>query len=294
MKGCDLTLAFDSLKGERVYVSQSEQMFLAGDYFSVFHNNSEIPYIYEWTEVKSYSENQTGFTITMDDGESYSIPKACFSGVGQIIRFRAIAEGQLAGAKCRIPQRILPPKYNYSSVDIPEQSFSADCTYNEKDINSGSVAHMHSRTAKYVFLLGGLVFVVVFLLLTFIRGEFASSWFYYLPISIFCGIGAGVAIYLISSVVARFRFADFVKHDVSSLEETVIVVAHAGFAAVEKCIYTGMELIPWSQADFYFETKNTIVITCKDRSVCWIPKRIFPKNVQNDLSSFIASRVTAR
>lgn len=287
-------MAFDSLKGERIYVSQSEQMFLVGDFFAVFRNTSEIPLIYEWTEIKSYTENQNSFILVVDDGESYTIPKACFAGSVQMIRFRTIAEGQIAGAKCRLTQRVVPPKYNYSSVDIPEQSFSADCVYNEKDINSGSVAHMHSRTAKYIFLIGGLVFVAVFLLLTFIRGEFSSSWFYYLPISIFCGIGVGVAIYLISSVIARLRFADFIKHDVATMEEVVIVVAHAGFAAVEKCVYTGMELIPWSQADFYFETKTTIVITCKDRSVCWIPKRIFPKNAHNDLSSFIASRVTAR
>ena len=287
-------MAFDSLKGERIYVSQSEQMFLAGDYFSVFRNDSEIPHIYEWTEVKSYSEQQGGFTIVTDDGESYSIPRMCFSDPRQIIRFRTIAEGQLSGAKCRLTQRILPPKYNYSAVDIPEQSFSSTCNYNEKDINSGSVAHMHSRTAKIVFLIAIIVFILVFAALTIFRGEFETSWYYYLPISAFSGIGVGVAVYLISSVIARFRFADFVKHDVSALEETVIVVAHAGFASIEKCVYTGMELIPWSQADYYFETKTTIVITCKDKSVCWIPKRIFPKNVQSDVSSFIASRVTAR
>lgn len=287
-------MAFDSLKGERIYVSQSAETFLVGDYFSVFGNESEIPRIYEWTEIKSYSENPNGFTFVTFDGESYSIPRMTFSDSAQLIRFRTIAEGQLSGAKCRLTQRILPPKYNYSSVDVPEQSFSALCVYNEKDINSGSVAHIQSRTAKYIFLLGGIIFAAVFLALVFFLGEVAKNWFYYLPISLFSGIGVGVVIFLISSVVARLRFADFVKHDVSSLEETVIVVAHAGFAAVERCVYTGMELIPWSQADHYFETKSTIVITCKDKSVCWIPKRIFPKNVQNDVSSFIASRVTSK
>lgn len=287
-------MAFDSLKGERIYVSQTALMFLAGDYFSVFSNDSEIPNIYEWSEIKAYSEQPAGLTIVTDDGESYSIPKASFTDPKQFIRFRTIAEGQMQGAKCRLTQRILPPKYNYSSVDIPEQSFSASCVYNEKDINSGSVAHMHSRTAKYMAIIGGLVFVIVFLALAFFRGGLSENWYYYLPISLFSGIGVGVGAYLISSVIARFRFADFVKHDVSALEETIIVVAHAGFAAVEKCVYTGMELIPWTQADYYFETKTTIVIACKDKSVCWIPKRVFPKNVQSDISSFISSRVTAR
>lgn len=287
-------MAFDSLKGERIYVSQTATLFLAGDYFSVFSNESEIPHIYEWSEIKAYSEHQAGFTIVTDDGESHTIPKSSFADTAQLIRFRTIAEGQINGAKCRLAQRILPPKYNYSSVDIPEQSFSASCVYNEKDINSGSVAHMHSRTAKYMAIVGGLVFVLVFLALTFFRGGLSDNWYYYLPISLFSGIGVGVGAYLISSVIARFRFADFVKHDVSALEDTVIVVAHAGFAAVERCVYTGMELIPWTQADYYFETKTTIVITCKDKSVCWIPKRVFPKNVQSDISSFISSRVTAR
>lgn len=286
-------MAFDSLRGERIYVSQSGQMFLIGDYFSVFENDGDVPRIYEWSEVKNYTENQSGFTIITDDGESYSFPKSCFSGNSQAIRFRSIAEGQLTKAKCRLNQRIIPPKYNYSSVDIPEQSFSASCLYTEKDINPGSIAHMHSKLGKLMILLGILVFLLVLGAMA-LFGDLAKNWYYYLPISFFCGVGVGVTAYLISSVVARLRFADFVKHDISSLEEIVVVVAHAGFAVVEKCVYTGMELIPWQQAEFYFETKTTIVIVCKDKSICWIPKRIFPKNVQTDVATFISSRVTAR
>ncbi len=287
-------MAFDSLNGERIYVSQNGQTFLAGDYFSVFDNEAEVPNIYEWSEIKSYSEQQNGFNIVTEDGVNYNIPRNCFSDSRQLIRFRTIAEGQLNKNNCRLTQRILPPKYNYSSVDIPEQSFSASCTYNEKDINSGSVASMHSKTIKYMILLAIAVMIIVFTCLAYFRGELTDSWYYYLPISFFSGVGVGIGAYLISIVVARFRFADFVKHDVSTVEESVIVVAHAGFAAVEKCVYTGMELIPWSEADYYFETKTTIVITCRDKSVCWIPKRIFPKNAQNDLSTFISSRVSAR
>ena len=287
-------MAFESLTGERIYVSQTAQTFLIGDYFSVYGIEDEIPEIYEWSDIKSYSELQNGVTITVNSGETYYIPRNSFADSLQLIRFRAIAEGQLKGASCRLTQRILPPKYNYNSVDPPEQSFSATCRYNEKDINSGSIASMHSKTGKYIIAAGLLVFVLVFLLLARFRGDLAESWFYYLPISAFCGIGIGAAAYLISSTIARFRFADFVKHDVSTLEDVVIVIAHAGFAAVEQAVYTGMELIPWTKADHYFETKTTIVITCKDKSVCWIPKRAFPKNVQNDISSFISSRVQAK
>lgn len=287
-------MAFESLAGERIYVSQSAQTFLVGDYFSVYGLEDEIPMIYEWDDVKSYSELQNGVTIATADGETYHIPRNAFADNLQLIRFRAIAEGQLRSTNCRLAQRILPPKYNYCYVDPPEQSFSATCRYNEKDINSGSVANMHSRTGKYIIAIGLVIFAVVFLLLARFRGGLADNWFYYLPISAFCGIGIAVGVYLISSVIARLRFADFVKHDVSTLEETIIVIAHAGFAAVEQSVYTGMELIPWSSASHYFETKTTIVITCKDKSICWIPKRVFPKNVQNDISSFIASRVQAK
>lgn len=232
-------MAFESLMGERIYVSQSGQTFLVGDYFSVYGMEDEIPEIYEWSDVKSYSELQNGVTITVTDGETYSIPRNAFADNLQLIRFRAIAEGQLQSANCRLTQRILPPKYNYCSVDPPEQSFSATCRYNEKDINSGSVANMHSRTGKYVVAVGLAVFAIIFIILAWVRGNLSDSWFYYLPISAFCGIGVAVAVYLISSMIARFRFADFVKHDAAALEETVIVIAHAGFAAVEQAVYTG-------------------------------------------------------
>lgn len=287
-------MAFESLAGERIYVSQSAQTFLVGDYFSVYEMEDEIPMIYEWDDVKSYSELNNGVTITVTDGDTYHIPRNAFSDNLQLIRFRAIAEGQLGSANCRLTQRILPPKYNYRSVDPPEQSFSANCRYYEKDINSGSIANMHSKAGKYIIATGIVIFIAVFIVFVYFRGELAENWFYYLPISAFCGIAAGAAVYLVSCVVARLKFADYIKHDVSALEEIIIVVAHAGFAAVEQSVYTGMELIPWSAAEYYFETKTTLVIVCKDKSACWIPKRVFPKNVQNDISSFVASRVQAK
>lgn len=287
-------MAFDLLKGEKIYVSQTALTFIFGDYFSVFEDASDIPRIYPWDAVKGYTERPQELAFTMDDGETYTVPKNAFADSEQLIRCRTIAEGQLSAGVCRLSQRIIPPKYNYTAAEPPEVSFSASGYYIEKDINSGSAANIYAVTAKYLWLVAAVVFVLVLLLLNAVLGDLDKNWYYYTPIALFSGIGAAVIVCVILGIVSKFRYSEFVKRDVSAMEEIVLVVAREGFAATERCVYTGVELIPWTRASYQFETKTTIVIICKDKTVCWIPKRLFPKNVQRELASFVASNVQSK
>lgn len=287
-------MAFDLLKGEKIHVSQTALTFIFGDYFAVFEDTSDIPRVYSWDAVRGYAERPQEFTITTNDGESYVIPKNSFADSEQLIRCRTIAEGQLSADVCRPGLRIIPPKYNYAVTEPPEVCFSASGYYIEKDINSGSAANIYAVTAKYLWLVAAAVFVLVLLLLNATLGELEKNWYYYTPIALFSGIGAAVIVCVILGIVSKFRYADFVKHDVSTAEEIVLVVSQRGFAATERCVYTGAELIPWTRASYQFETKTTIVIICKDRTVCWIPKRLFPKDVQSELASFVASNVQSK
>ncbi|MCM1335901.1 MAG: hypothetical protein NC084_10770 [Bacteroides sp.] len=287
-------MAFDLLKGERVYVGQTAFTYFFGDYFSVFEDTSDVPRIYPWDMVRDYTERPQELSITTDDGEVYLLPKNAFEDNEQLIRCRSIAEGQLSADVCHVTQRIIPPKYNYAAVEPPEVSYSASGYYVEKDINSGSAANIYAVTAKYLWLVAAAVFILVFLILHAAVGGTETNWYYFLPISLFSGIGAAVIVCVILGIVSRFRYSDFVKHDVSSAEEIVLVVARDGFAATERCVYTGAELIPWKNASYQFETKTTIVVICKDKTVCWIPKRLFPKEIQRELATFVASNVQSK
>lgn len=293
-KGSVIQMAFDSLHGEKIYVSQTAQTFIFGDYFSVFEQSDDIPMIYEWDKVKSYVQNEAGFLISTEDGETYSIPMNVFGTREQVIRCRTIAEGQLSPAVCKLPRRIVPPKYNYVGIDVPEQAFTASCVYGERDINPGNVARVHVRAWRLLIIAGVVVCFLVFLILNLAFGELPERWYYYAPISLFSGIGVSAVIYIISGIIARLRYSEFLKTDISTTEEMVIVVSADGFGLIERCVYSGTDLIPWTQAAYSIETKETIVIACKDGSVCWIPKQIFPKNQQNDLSAFVAARVDTK
>ena len=277
----------------KLTVSQLQQTFLVGDYFAVYEGESDYPQVYEWKSLKSYNEQADCFSFSFPNN-TFVVPKMVFSDSKQLIRFRTIAEGQLTNCSSvvkRIQSRIIPPKYNYRTCEIPEKSYSASGTYVERDINSGSVALMYGKLGLFIWLSAAVIAVLVFFLLSGLVGNVSENLIYFVPISLFSGIGVALVFYLMCCIAAKYRYSTFVKKDVSTVEPLVFVVAPGGFAIIEQCVYSGNELIPWSTASFFFETKYTIIIYCKDKSVCRIPKRLFPKNIQNDISSFIAGKV---
>ena len=286
-------MAFEALSGFKLSVSQSNQTFVIGDYFAVFDDDTDIPDVYEWRSVKRYSEQPDSFQIAFER-EEYVIPKNAFSDHMQMIHFRTIVEGNLSGVKgveINIKNRIIPPKYNYTNADLSNSLFTGTGMYSEKDINTGSVSHIYSKLKFPIWLIAALTAVGSFLAMWGIGKSLEDNYIFYLVISFFLGLGVGIVIYLIMCIAARYRYSGFLKRDVSTVENIVFIVAQDGFGAIEQCVYCGKELIPWSFARYFYETKYSISIVCRDKSVCCIPKRLFQKSVQNDIVDFIAARV---
>lgn len=287
-------MAFDSLPGMKITISQHPQTFIVGDYFAVFGSRSDIPEVYEWSSVKSYTEAPDGYTITLVNGNTYKLTKNCFTDSTQLILFRSIVEGQLS--RCpntikKVYRRIIPPKYNYRNIDISENVFSATGTYSERDINSGSLAKVYSRFAWLIWL-SALVATVLGLLFSITTyDDVKENLLFYICIVVFYGIGVAVVTYLICCMRARYRYANYVRSDASTTENIVFIVANDGFAATEECVYSGKDLIPWSMARSYFETKHSVVIELKDKSICRIPRKLFDKKVWDEMVIFIASNL---
>ena len=285
-------MAFESLAGFQLTVSQQNKTFIVGDYFAVFDDDTDVLDVYEWSSVKEYSELPDCFRIVFERVE-YSLPKNAFEENMQIIHFRTIVEGMLAScsAQKNVKHRILPPKYNYSSADLSASLYTGTGIYAEKEINSGSVSHIYSKLKFPIWLIAALAAVASFFGIWAIGGSLEKNFILYVIIAFFIGLAVGISIYLVLCIIARYRYSGFLKKDVSTVENIVFVVAPDGFDAIEQCIYSGKELIPWSFAKYYYETKYSISIVCRDKSVCCIPKRLFQKNTQNDLAEFIAARV---
>lgn len=286
-------MAFDALSGFKIVVSQYNITYIIGDYFAVFDDETDVPEVYEWSAVRLYEELPDHFRISFDRAD-YLIPKNCFVDNMQIIHFRTIAEGMMSGSKdvtFNVKHRIIPPKYNYSSADISNNAYTGTGVYSEKEINAGSVSHIYSKLRVPIWLIAVLAAGLSFFGLWVFGKNIEKNFIFYVIIAFFIGVGLGTVIYLILCIIARYRYSGFLKRDVSTVESIVFVVAPDGFGAVEQCIYCGKELIPWSFAKYFYETKYSIAIVCRDKSVCCIPKRLFQKSVQNDVLDFIAARV---
>ena len=286
-------MAFEALSGFRLSVSQNEQTFIIGDYFAVFDDETDTPDVYEWSSVIGYTETSDAFHVKFEHAD-YTLPKNAFQDNLQIIHFRTIVEGMISGVKgveIKIKERIIPPKYNYTNADLQTSLFTGTGVYAEKEINTGSVSHIYSKLRFPIWLIAAITGVLSFFAMWGIGKKLDENYIFYLVIAFFLGIGAGIVIYLILCIVARYRYSGFLKRDVSTVENIVFIVAPDGFGAIEQCIYCGKELIPWSFARYFYETKYSVSIVCKDKSVCSIPKHLFQKNEQNEMVEFIAARV---
>lgn len=286
-------MAFEALRGFKLTVSHTNQTFVIGDYFAVFDDDTDLPDVYEWSSVRSYSELVDSFCLGFDR-EEYTLPKNAFEDHMQMIHFRTIVEGNLSGVKgvdIKIKNRIIPPKYNYTNADLSNSVFTGTGVYSEKDINTGSVSHIYSKLKFPIWLIAALTAVGSFLAMWGIGKTLEDNYIFYLVIAFFLGLGVGIVIYLIMCIAARYRYSIFLKRDVSTVENIVFIIAPDGFGAIEQCVYCGKELIPWSFARYFYETKYSISIVCRDKSVCCIPKHLFQKSVQNDIVDFIAARV---
>ena len=276
----------------RITAEMYRQTFIAGDYFAVFEDESDTPDVYNWSDITLYTEEDKRFVIGIDRIE-YIIPKNCFESPRHLIQFRTLAESQLSesGVQLKTGPRIVPPKYNYRSADLPDNVFSGTGTYVEKEINAGSIAHVYGKFKGPIIFFSVLAGIAAFICFWLIGGELEENWIYYGAISIFVCIGIIVLVFLVFCIIARHRYAGFLKHDISTAENIVFLVAPDGFGAIEQCVYSGKELIPWTNASYFYETKYSVAIVCHDKTVCCIPKRFFQKSSQNDLVDFIAGRV---
>ena len=286
-------MAFEGVKGQKVYSAATGQTFIFADYFTVFPGSNTVPYIYEWNDIESITENNNGLIISTENS-TFTIERAAFSSNIQYLAVRAIIEGQIAthsDIHYKFNKRILPLKYLYQNMPVGSDAYVLRGIYSEKDINSCNISLVSTKVGKYIFLLAILIAGFLFFLLNMIIGNLEDNWVYFIPISVFTGIIISVVIYLIIAIIARHKHSAIAKVDPAILEEITVAVTPDGFAATESAVYTGQDLVPWAEASYYIETHSGFVIIRDNKSVFWLPRSFIPKDVQNAVGNLIAARV---
>lgn len=288
-------MAFETVEGQKVFSPMTGTTYIFGDFFAVFRSDFTVPEIYEWKQISAVTETVDYLTVS-SGSDTYKIERAAFNSDDHLLAVRTIIEGQIAlypEIKYRFNKRILPLKYLYKNM-TPENAYVLQGVYDEKVINSCNVALVIARFGRYIFLLTLALIAFIFIVVANILGEVKDNWMYYLPLSIFLGVIVSIVAYLIVGIAARHKFNSIKKVDPATQKEITVVVAPEGFAAVESSVYTGCDLIPWSEANFFIETHMGLVVLRDNKSVFWLPKSFIPKNQQSNIFGLIASRVRQR
>jgi hypothetical protein len=284
-------LAFEALKGIRVLVG--DDTYIIGDYFSVIPNSEAEPRIYTWKELTSLSELKREFTLKFGDNQ-FKISKKILGDNEHILYMRALLEGVIANfpeVEYHHQRRILPPKRIYRNCDTPADAYIARGVYNEKEISFSNVILAQIRYGKVFFVIFFVVACAMLFLLYREVGGIKANWFYFLPISIFSGLAAAMFGYLAMSIISKHVYATLLTLDPALVMPVTFVVSNDGFAAVESELYLGTDLIPWNEVGFFIETNYTFIVYRDSRAIFWLPKRFFPKEVQKELSDFIAQKL---
>jgi len=290
-----IDLAFESIPGARIVSQATERTFIAGDFFAVYNKGEEIPTIYRWSEIKSITENRTDFIIVAGTGsKSYKIPKSCISEEKNLLNLRCVFEGAVSAnpqIDYKHTKRILPPKYLYMTGDMRDSPYTASGVYKEREINLSNVILLNTRIGKLFKIIAAVTILTIFIFLHFFYGNTSTNWFYFLPVSFFSGGIAVMLVYLICALIANFHFAYLFKVDPAVSEEITFAMSSDGFYAVESHLNTGYEFIPWSQAAYFIETNSVYIIYKNKKSVFWLPKRLFSKETQTEITEFISSKL---
>ncbi len=288
-------MAFETVNGQKVFSAMTGTTYIFADYFVVFKGDNVSPEIYEWSRITSITETMDYITVSIGS-DTYKIERAAFNSDDHFLAVRTIIEGQVAlypDIKYKFNKRILPLKYLYRNI-CPTNAYVLQGFYEEKVINSCNVALVIARYGRFIFLFTLVLIAVIFGVVISIMGNIEENWIYCLPISVFTGIIISIVAYLIIGIIARHKFNSIRKVDPATQKEITVVVAPEGFAAVETGVYTGHDLIPWSEANFFIETHIGLVVLRDNKSVFWLPKSFIPKNQQSDIFGMIASRVRQR
>lgn len=288
-------MAFESVRGRKVFSAVTGRTYIFGDYFVVMNGDNSNPQIYEWNQVSSVTETLSALIITAKN-QTYNIEIQAFGNEDKFLAVRAIVEGQIAvnpDIHYKFNKRILPLKYLYKNITT-DNAYVMKGYYEEKVINSCNIALVIARFGRYMFVMTVALIVALFFIISAALGNFKENWFYSLPLSIFLGIIISIVVYLVVGIIARHRFNSTKKYDPATTKEVTLVVASEGFAAVESSVYTGRDLIPWSEANFFIETHVGLVVLRDNKSVFWLPKSFIPKNQQSDVFGLIAARVKQR
>ena len=292
-------MAFESLPGVKINDPDNKKTFIIADFFSVYDNDEEIPNIYKWADFNYIAETKDAFILKINGtpavAREFVIDKELLT-VPNMIRIRAIIEGVVAAnpnIEYKYGKRILPTKDLCTGFEIPNEAYIATGAYKENEINNSNIILQNTGFDRLLWIFAPIaaIFVLIIQIIFFKNIDDISNIIKYLVIALFAGVATGMSIYLFCVFSAKTLYNKILKEDPALLEEITFVVCEEGFIAAESEVYDYSDIIHWHQVAYFIETNHVYIIFNRNKAVFWLPKRLFPKELHQEIGNFIADRL---
>ncbi|NMA79608.1 MAG: hypothetical protein GX967_03050 [Clostridiales bacterium] len=265
-------MAFLNVDGVEVQSPSGDNTYIISDYFTIFSDNSVSPTIYSWHDVTGIYENIGRFEINLKRGEKVILQKEWFNSVEEILSCRAIMEAQSKeNFKYRHLQRVLPNKTSYINADLPENTLVYKNKYNYEELLQANIAITTQRILKYIWLCTFILSIITFFMLRRHHANIIDDVWADMIISILIALTAAIMLSLIYYLIDKSLIRRMKKSDEALGVSICFIISPIGIAAIEECINTFNDIIPWSEVNSYSVTDTMLIFAIKNHQKLWLP-----------------------
>ena len=285
-------MAFCDLKPVRVYDEGSGSTYIIGEVFAVYSFGSETPIVYSWDMMREVVVTRKSMTFSAGEFD-YKIPNKLFTVSSDYFRALAIIESyhKTADFPYTHEKRMFPLKSDYVEIAPGRDAYFGEGEIDESDTAATFIMLMNFKLMKVLWLIAVLVMLLAFGALHLFVGVNRNNLLYFIPISFAAGGIVALVIYIICHAFARGKFKNIADADPATNEVISFVISPNGFAACESCVYDGMDLVPWSEVDYFIESDKMFIFYKNKNATVYIPKKAFEKKYLGGIADIIALRV---
>lgn len=285
-------MAFCDLKPVRVYDESSGSTYIIGEVFAVYSFGSETPIVYSWDMMREVVVTRKSMTFSAGEFD-YKITNKLFTVSSDYFRALAIIESyqKTADFPYTHEKRMFPLKSDYVEIAPGRDAYFGEGEIDESDTAATFIMLMNFKLMKVLWLIAVLVMLLAFGALHLFIGVNRNNLLYFIPISFAVGGIVALVIYIICHAFARGKFKTIADADPATNEVISFVISPNGFAACESCVYDGMDLVPWSEVDYFIESDKMFIFYKNKNATVYIPKKAFEKKYLGGIADIIALRV---
>ncbi len=290
-----LNLAFCDLKAVTARDDKTGATYIFGNVFSVFSLGAELPLVYSWDLVRAVDISKNEVKI-LTKVKNFAVAFKMFRSEEDLLKTITIIEcmQKKYSFSYKHERRMFPLKSAYRECLPGKETYVGEGILDENETAAAFIALLNFRMVKLLWLVALLIAFITLGLLHYLIGVNRGNILYFVPISIVSGGIIAVLMYIFTHLIARAKVKRMCKSDIATRQVITYVVSRAGFATCESCVYTGRDLIPWNEMEYFVESDKMFILYKNNAPAAYIPKKAFDKKQVGSVADIIALHLEQR